>query len=251
MRTGLASALAFVALGFTQHALAQSPAPAAGTLVIVPGYGTVTRANDEAHATFMVEEQDKDKAVAASRVNQKIRQGIEILKREDPMARLKTRGYYTYAVYADGEPPRPLKARQLTGWRVGQYVEATTQNVGALPRTVAAAQQVLALNGLRFGLSEKTARSADDELIAASYRNLVDRIASIARAMGRNAADAALDTVDYEGSGAYAQQAEAKVMRAAAPAAMAIGAAQAVEEPDFEPGETTLSMRVVGRVRFR
>ena len=243
----LATVLAFLA----QSAAGQPTASTTGALVIVPGFGTVTRANDEAHATFGVEEQDKDKALAASRVNQKIRQGTEILKREDPQARLKTRGYYTYAVYSDSDSSRPLKSRQIIGWRVGQYVEATTQNVSALPRTVAAAQQVLALNGLRFTLTEKTARSADDELIASAYRNLTDRIASIAHAMGRNAADAVMDTVDYEGSGAYAPQAQPLMRASPAAAGMAASAAQAVEEPDFEPGETTLTMRVVGRVRFR
>ncbi len=243
-------ALATILLLFAQSAAAQSAA-STGALVIVPGFGTVIRANDEAHATFGIEEQDKDKAVAASRVNQKIRQGIEILKREDPQAKLKTRGYYTYAVYSDSDSSRPPKSRQVIGWRVGQYVEATTQNITALPRVVAAAQQVLALNGLRFTLSEKTARNADDELIASAYRNLIDRIGSIARAMGRNVADAVMDTVDYEGSGAYAPQAQPLMRASPAPAGMAASAAQSVEEPDFEPGETTLSMRVVGRVRFR
>jgi predicted secreted protein len=219
-------------------------------LIIVPATGTVIRANDEAHATFMIEEQDKDKAAAASRVNQKIKQGIEILKREDPQARLKTRGYYTYAVYADEQqPPRPLKARQLVGWRVGQYVEATTANLAALPRTVAAAQSILGLNGLRFGLSEKTARSADDELIAAAYGSLTERIASIARALGRSLSEAAIDTVDYEGSGNYAQQPQARM--AMAPAGGMAGAAAQVQEPSFEPGETTLTMRIVGRVKFK
>jgi hypothetical protein len=40
-------------------------------------------------------------------------------------------------------------------------------------------------------------------------------------------------------------------MGAAAPAAMYAGGTAQVEEPSFEPGETTLTMRVVGRVRFK
>jgi len=182
-------------------------------------------------------------------VNQKVKQGIDILKREDPQARLKTRGYYTYPVYAAGNAPSPGKPGQLIGWRVGQYVEATTSNLAALQSTVAAAQGVLGLNGLRFGLTEKTARGADEELIASSYRNLTDRIASIARAMGRNLSDAAIDTVDYEGSGNYVQQPQARM--GAAAANVYGGAAPQVEDPSFEPGETTLTMRVVGRVRFK
>ena len=217
-----------------------------GTLVIVPATGEVKAANDEARLTFMVEEQDKDKAAAASRVNQKMKQGMDILRKEDPQAVLSTRGYYTYAVYPDDQPRTNAKLRQPSGWRVGQYLDVKTANLAGLPKTVAAAQRVLALNGLNFGLAEATAKKMDAQRIDATYRNLIERIAAIARAMGRNPADAVLDTVDFEGSGNYAQQ------DAVAPKMMRAAMAEApVEEPSFEPGETTLGMQVVGKVKFR
>lgn len=235
------------ASSITVHA--QAVLQSSGTLVIVPAYGEVRQANDEARATLMIEEQDKDKAAAASRVNQKMKQGTEIIRKEDPQAVLKTRGYYTYPVYAD-DPVQPRKnnsARQPASWRVGQYLEVTTTNLGNLPKTIAAAQRILALNSLHFGLSEAASRKLEEQRIAAAYRNLVDRIAAIAKAMGRNPSDAVLDTVDFEASGAYAQDAApvAKAMRAAPMETMQ------VEEPSFEPGETTLHMRVVGKIRFR
>ncbi|MGH8809019.1 MAG: SIMPL domain-containing protein [Noviherbaspirillum sp.] len=232
-------------------ALAQTPnlPQTGGTLVVVPAFGEVKHPNDEARATLMIEEQDKDKAAAASRVNQKMKQGIEIVKREDPQATLKTRGYYTYPVYAD-EPIQPRqsnKQRQVIGWRVGQYMEVITPNLSALPKTIAAAQRVLALNGLSFGLTEATGKRLEEQRIAAAYRNLTERIAAIAKAMGRNVSEAVLDTVDFEGTGGYAQQ------DVHAPKAMRSASAEAmhVEEPSFEPGETTLSTRVVGKVRFK
>jgi predicted secreted protein len=244
--------LPFILSGSLMNAYAQTPVQTSGTLVIVPAFSEVKYPNDEARVTLMIEEQDKDKAAAASRVNQKMRQGTEIVKREDPQATLKTRGYYTYPIYPDEQPPRPYgsKPRQAVGWRVGQYLEVTTTNLNALPQTVAAAQKVLALNGLHFGLTEATSRKLDEKRIEAAYSNLNQRIAAIAKAMGRNMADVVLDTVDFEGSGAYAayaqQEAQApKTMRAAA-----MDAGQ-VEEPSFEPGETTLSMRVVGKIRFK
>jgi predicted secreted protein len=220
-----------------------------GALVIVPAFGEVRHANDEAHLTLMIEEQDKDKAAAASRVNQKMKQGVEIVRREDPQATLKTRGYYTYPVYPEDQPRTNNKLRQPASWRVGQYLDVTTTNLATLPKTVAATQRLLAINALQFGLSDATSRKLDDVRIAATYKNLIERIASIAKAMGRNPTDAILDTVDFEGSGAYAQQPDAyapKLMRAS-------GAMEAapVEEPSFEPGETTLQMRVVGKVKFR
>ena len=227
----------------------QAQVQTAGTLVVVPAYGEVKHVNDEARITLMIEEQDKDKAAAASRVNQKMKQGAEIVKREDPQAILKTRGYYTYPVYPEDQPRPNNKLRQPAGWRVGQYLEVTTTSLGNLPKTVAAAQKILALNGLQFGLSDATARQLDQKRIDATYRNLTERIAAIAKAMGRNAADAVLETVDFEGSGAYAQNEAAPQMKSMSAAAMQ-QAAQ-VEEPSFEPGETALQMRVVGKVKFK
>lgn len=231
---------------------AQAALSTSGTLVIVPAFGEVKHANDQATAMFAIEEQDKDKAVAASRVNQKMKQGAEIVRREDPQAALKTQGYYTYPVYAerrplpDGSAPKPL----VTGWRVGQYLEVKTPNLAGLPKTTAAAQKILALNSLNFGLAPATLKQLDDQRIGATYQNLNERIASIAAAMGRKVADAAIDTVDFEGSGNYVGQ-RAEV--AAAPQMMSRMAKDSgeVSEPSFEPGETTLQMRLVGKVKFK
>ena len=246
------------ALSVALSAQAQT-APAAatsGTLVIVPAFGEVKHVNDEATVTFAVEEQDKDRAAATARVNQKMKQGTDVVRREDPQAQLKTVGYYTYPVYPEvPDGPRPLAnqaARRIPiGWRVGQYLEVKTRNLQALPKTAAAAQKILNLNGIDYHLSPELAKRLDDERIAATYRNLTERIASIARAMGRNAGDAVIDTVDFEGSGNYAGgQAEA-----AAPMMMRMSAKRAdaaeMPEPSFEPGETTLQMRLVGKVKFR
>jgi uncharacterized protein len=238
----------FAGLWFIALALSAGVAANAQTLVIVPAHGEIKAPNDEARAVFMIEEQDRDKAAAASRVNQKMKQGAEIIKREDPQAVLKTRGYFTYPVYPENTPRQAGKPGQPASWRVGQYLDVATTNLGGLPKTVAAGQRVLALNGLSFGLSEPAARKLDGKLIEVAYRNLTERIASIARAMGRRTEDAVLDTVDFEGSGAYAQQQESaspKMMRAG------VAAEAQVEEPSFEPGETALNMRIVAKVKFK
>lgn len=228
----------------------RAPMQTSGTLVVVPAFGEVKHPNDEALATLMIEEHDKDKAAAASRVNQKMRQGIAIVKREDPQAELETRGYYTYPVYADDPilPRQGNRARQPVSWRVGQYLEVKTTNLAALPKTVAAAQSLLALSGLRFGLGERTLKRLEEQRIAATYANLTERIVAIAKAMGRNPSETVLETIDFEGSGAYAPMQDSQAMKT-----MRAASAESVqvEEPSFEPGETTLSMRVVGKVRFK
>jgi predicted secreted protein len=163
-------------------------------------------------------------------------------------------GYYTYPVYPEDRPPVPLagnKPRLPTAWRVGQYVEVKTKNLAGLPKTVAAAQKVLTLNSINFGLSPEATKKLDDRRIAATYKNLNERIAAVAGAMGRPVTDAVLDTVDFEGSGNYVGGRENAV--AAAPMMMRAAKADMAEvaEPSFEPGETTLEMRLVGKVRFR
>lgn len=243
-------AAAFVLGSVQAHAQA---VPTAGTTVIIPATGEVTAPNDQAVATLAIEEQDKDKAAAASRVNTKMKQGLDILKAQDPHASLKTMGYYTYPVYPEDRPVQPLaqnKPRQPTAWRVGQYVEVKTTNLAGLPKTVAAAQKVLTLNSISFGLTPAALRKLDDQRIAATYKVLNERIASVAQAMGRPVTEAVLDTVDFEGSGNYADGRD----RAPAPMAMramAMKESADVAEPSFEPGETTLDMRLVGKVRFK
>lgn len=246
----LKKVLILASITLASQAYAQSTA---GTMVVVPAFGEVTHPNDQALAHFMVEEQDKDKSAAASRVNQKMKQGTEIIRNQDPQAKLKTYGYYTYPVYSEirplpnGTTPKP----NIIGWRVGQYLEVKTNNLSALPKTTAAAQKVLGLNGLNYGLSPETTRKLDEQRIALTYSNLNERIASIAKAMGRQPAEAVIDTVDFEGSGNYAggpQQAEMASMRMAKGQAADTGE---VAEPSFEPGETTLQMRLVGKVKFK
>ena len=247
-------ALLAASLVLAAHAQAQT-LPTTGTLVIVPATGEVTHANDEATASFMVEEQDKDKAAAASRVNEKMKQGTEIVRSQDPKASLKTMGYYTYPVYPE-DRPIPMdgvavkKPRLPTSWRVGQYLEVKTTNIGVLPKMTSSVQKVMALNGIAFGLSPATTKKLDDQRIKVTYQNLNERIASIASAMGRNASDAVVETIDFEGSGNYGggQSAEA-----GAPMMMRAKGMndQQVAEPSFEPGETTLQMRLVGKVKFK
>lgn len=233
--------------------------PTNGALVVVPAFGEVKHVNDQATATLSIEEIDKDKAAAASRVNQKMKQGLEILKKADPQASLKTQGYYTYPVYPEetppqaGQPVQPRKPRVPTSWRVGQSVQLVTANLEALPKTVAAAQSVLSLNNLRFGLTPETTRQLEDQRIAATYQNLNERINAIAKAMGRKVSEAVLDTVDFEGSGNYANRVEVSGSRVLAYASNVAPPPPAppVTEPSFEPGETVLNMRLVGKVRFK
>jgi uncharacterized protein len=240
------AALASLLAALTLTTYAQTSNPPTGTLIHIPAEGVVKRANDQATATLTIEEQDKDKAVAASRVNKKMKQGSDIVKREDPQAQLTTRSYYTYPVYADEQQKSPVKTRTPIAWRVGQSLEVVTSNLTALPKTVAAAQSILSLNGIYFSLSDNAARKLDEERIAATYKHLTERITFVARAMGRNPADAVVETIDFDGSGNRVQDSGIRLKT------MSVASApMEVSEPSFEPGETALQMQAVGKVRFK
>jgi predicted secreted protein len=224
----------------TQSAFAQQ---IKGTVVSVSGAGEITADNDQAKATFFIEEQDKDMSAAASRVNKKMHDGTELLKKLDPDGKLATRGYYSYPIYAD--QTSSSKLRTVTGWRVGQYLDLTTKSIEKLPATAASVQQILLLNGLNFGLSDEATKKLEASRIEAAYKNLQEKIQIIAKAMGKNAADATIESLDFDGAVNHFQP---QPRMFAASAMMAKG--NAVQETSFEPGQTTLSGSVVAKLKF-
>ena len=229
-------------------AIAQSLPSTTGTLITLSANGEVKHANDQAHASLRLEEQDKDRNAAVSRLNQKMKQGIALVKRDDTSAVLTTRGYATMPIYADAPPKPDNKLRQVIGWRVSQSLEVVTSNLSGLPATIADAQSLFALQGLSFSLSEPATRLLDDERIQTTYRNLLARVASVAKSMGRSNADATIESIDVDTPAGYALQ-----QKSGMPMAMMRNAAEAVpiETPNFEAGETALSLQMNAKVRLK
>ena len=238
--------LASLISAMSLSAMAQSTS---GTVVTVSGHAELKAENDQAVVVFYVEEQDKDKAVVASRVNQKMKAGLETLKKEDAQAEFSTRGYYTYPVYADNTSSKTNNAqRQIVGWRAGQYLEMKTANLKQLASTAAAGQKLMALNGVHFGLLPETVKRMESDRIAAGYRNFSDKVKMVAAAMGKKPDDASVEVVDFDGASNELRSFQA------APAPMMLAGAMKradVEEPSFEPGYTSLSVNVNGKVRFK
>lgn len=229
---------------------AQSQLPSTGTLVAVPASGQVTHANDEVTVTFSVEESGKDKAEVASRANRKMKEGIAILRAQDPTARLKSGAYNTYAQYKkDKLSSRETVASpvEIIGWQIVVEVKVTTQDLAALPKMAAAVQDVLGLSHVNFHLTEATIRKLDDQRIAATYQNLNERIASIASAMGRQVSNTTIESVEFDGAGARNNYSDFQRVEVTGSRLRK----EDLAEPSFEAGETTLQMNLVGRVRFK
>ena len=237
-------------LGFTVAMLVSVPLFAqsiSGAVISLAGNAEIKADNDQAVVTFFIEEQDKDKAAAASRVNQKMKTGTDLIKKEDPQAELSTRGYYTYPIYNDDVKTAGQVAKhQLVGWRSGQYLEVKTQNLKHLPVTAAAAQTVLALNGINFGLSDAAVAKFESARIAAGYKDFSDKVSMITHAIGKKADDVIIESLDFDNAGT-----NIRPMMVAAPMMQRMKAAAPVEEPSFEPGYTTLSIHLIGKLRLK
>jgi predicted secreted protein len=220
-----------------------------GTIVTVAGNAEIKVDNDQAIVNFFIEEQDKDKAKAASRVNQKMKAGTELIKQLDGKAALSTRNYYTRAVYAEELQTSSNQVRkpQLVAWRVGQYLEVKTQNLKELPSLVAAVQKTLAMNGISFELSEEAIKKVEAQKIDLAYKNLMSRVDIIAKAMGRKSSNVQIEVLDFDGIEAMTQ------VRSYGGDMLMKSAPQGgnVEEPNFEPGVTVVNQRINAKVRIQ
>lgn len=212
-----------------------APARFEGTLVTISTSAEVEAPNDEALVSFYLEVQEADLARAQSQLNQRVAEAVATLKRADPKALIETAGYGSHPIYAAGG------GRKIVGWRVRQGVNLRTTDLATLPKTVAAGQQQLALGAIGFRLSRAARDGLDTELIQRAYANLAARIAAAAQAMGVPPARVRIEEVHF---GARGDGPPIVPMARA----MATGA-EAVGQPGFDAGESTLRLDVTAKVR--
>ncbi len=231
-------AIAAIALAVSAPAIAQQqslPLPPAGTLVLMTGAAEVELANDEAAVNFFYEAQDADLTRAQSSVNQRVGDGTAALKRADPKAQIETSGYSSYPVYSSGSN------RTITGWRVRQGVIVRTDNLAALPKTVAAAQPFLALGSIDFRLSKGARDRVEAQLIQLAIANLNSRFTAAAQAVGVPANRIRVEEINFG------------VREAGPPQPMMMRttiASDAVTPPTFESGRSIERLAVTGKARF-
>ncbi|MBA2547428.1 MAG: SIMPL domain-containing protein [Burkholderiaceae bacterium] len=208
----------------------------AGSLVVMGGAAEVELSNDEAVANFFFETQDAELTRAQSLINQRVGDGTAALKRADPKAQIETSGYSSYPVYSSGSN------RAITGWRVRQGVTMRTDNLVALPKTVAAAQPFLALGGITFGLSKASRDRLETQLIQLATANLNLRFVAAAQAMGVPANRIRVEEVNFG------------VRETGPPQPMmmqrAMSASDAVATPTFEAGRSIERLTVTGKARL-
>lgn len=211
------------------------PLPPAGTLVLMTGAAEVELANDEAVANFFYEMQDADLTRTQTVVNQRVADGTAALKRADPKAQIETSGYTSYPVYSSGSN------RAITGWRVRQGVTVRTENLAALPKTVAAAQPFLALGAVDFRLSKGTRDKVEAQLIQLAVANLNSRFSAAGQSLGVPANRIRVEEMNFGVREAGPPQ--PMLMRSAM-------AADAATPPTFESGRSIERLSVTGKARL-
>ena len=121
--------------------------------------------------------------------------------------------------------------RSIVGWRVRQGVTLRTENLAALPKTVAAAQSLLSLGGIDFRLSKAARERVEGQLIQQAIANFNARVAAAAQALGVPPARVRIEELNFGGR-------EGGPVPVAA-ARMAAMASDAVPAPSFEAGRSS------------
>ncbi len=229
----LAAAMLLLGAGIAH---AQPATRVDGTLLQMTGVAEAEVANDEAVAHFFVEVQEPELARAQSQVNQRVAEGVAQLKRADPKAQVETAGYSSFPVY------QPGAQRRVVGWRVRQSVTLRTADLEALPRTVAAGQQVMALGGIDFRLSRAARQKVEAELIERAIANLNEKVAVAARALNVPPARVRIEELNFGPAPPVPMpRMRGEMMAAAAPP---------VDEPQLDAGRSLQQLSVTGKVRL-
>lgn len=211
-----------------------------GTKVNLSASSQIVVPNDEAQIIFSVTAQNKDASQAASMVNAQMKAGTQIVQSQDRSAVIKTSGYASYPVYTRGTDN---KASRIDGWRVEQNITVTTKSLKQLPDMVAAAQKVMTVSNVSFELSPETQKQHEAELIQKAYQALVEKINMLTQAMGRSSQDVHIESIQMNSDG---ERMMAPVMLRAAAMKQ-----DSVAEPQFESGDSTLSMRLSSEVKLK
>ena len=237
MRRQFIVATVLIAAGALQPLAAQTPPTASGgAMVLMTGHAELELPNDEAVANFYFETQDADLTRAQSQVNQRVGDGTAALKRADPKAQIETSGYSSFPVYSTGT------GRNIVGWRVRQGVTLRTENLAALPKTVAAAQPHLAVGGIDFRLSKAAREKVEAQLIQQSIANLNARFTAAAQALGVPASRIRIEEVNFGVRDTIGPQ---PMMARAAPMAL-----EAATPHTLESGRSIERLTVSGKARL-
>lgn len=188
--------------------------------------------NDTIVATLNAQEEGKNAAEIADRVNRRIHWGMQIA-RQNPRVKVQTEAYNTQPIYHKSN---------ITGWRVSQSIRLESQAMTEVSELLGELQGKLNLQGIRFSVSPENRNGAENNLIAEALAAFDVRAKLVAKELGH--AGFKLVNLHVSTSGSAPPPFRAKSMR------MEMMSAD-VAPPSLEAGESRLTVTINGEIELR
>ncbi len=188
-------------------------------------------ANDTLEATLFVQEEGRDTARLARRVDETMQRALAIARKSGKID-ARSEDYRTEPVYENN---------RIHAWRVRQTLRLKSRDFDALGDLVGRLQSLAKVAGMRFSVSDEARAKAEERLTRRAIEAFRRRARMIARSFGRSGYR--LIEVDIGASGAYPPPI---VMNDRAMLAEA-----APSRPALAAGRRRLSVSVRGRVELR
>ena len=192
--------------------------------------------NDLMTATLYVQEQDKDSALLANKINAAMSWAIEELK-EYPALKVQTRDYQTYPRYDTSQ------ARRLIGWRATQSIQIETDDFKTAGRAVQALQERLLVQEIRLSAKPTTRSAAADALIIEA----LDAFKARATLIQQNMTSSGFNVLEVN---IQTNHNNPRMYRGQAPQSDMMRSASVAEAPAIETGTSRVSVQVSGKIQL-
>ncbi len=191
--------------------------------------------NDLMTATLVVQQEDKDAALLANKVNAAMSWAVNVLR---PYSTLdtKTRDYQTYPRYDTSQ------SRRLIGWRATQTLQIQTDDFEAAGKAIQKLQEKLQVQGIQLSTKPDTRAAASDELINDALTAFKERARLVQRNLGATSFKILDVTIQTDQGGVPRYESRAQLSEAVR--------SYATVEPTIEAGTSRVSVQVFGRVQL-
>ncbi len=239
LRSLIAGALAptlLVLLSSPGQLFAQSTQETLYDVIRLSTQASVEVDNDLMVVTLAVQEEDKDAAVLATKVNETMTWALEILDSYESIA-VRSRNYQTFPKYDS------TKTRQLVGWRASQSIELETDNFAAAGKAIQTLQERLQVKNINLSVKPATRENAADVLIENALNAFKDRAALVQRNF--NSGGFRILELDISSNRSAPISRNARVMTLESSSSLSVESA-----PAIAAGSSTVQVQIQGRIQL-
>ena len=186
--------------------------------------------NDTMVATVYAEEEGSQAAELSSIVNQRIRWGLDLVKKH-PEIKHQTNAYSSNPIYSNNK---------IKGWRVRQSLRLESQDMTLMSDVLGKLQSELALQSMQFTVSPDSKNQQDEKLIDKALQAFENRAQQVVKKLGRKSYKIVDINISTSGTIGVRPQYQMR--------AMVMDAAESA--PAISAGEQTVSVTVSGNIEL-